>query len=179
MLTAADREEISRGIAQGQPGVLIAARIGRDPSIISREIARHGGRDRYRASRATRAATRARRRPKPRKLDDDPLLRAQVLARLRAGWSPDQIAGRLRRDQPGEQAGRVSGRVSHEAIYTWLYALPKGELARQGILLRCGRTQRRPATEPRRGPESWACAASTTAPPKSPTAASPATGKAI
>jgi transposase, IS30 family len=144
MLSAADREEISRGIAAGLPGMVIAARIGRDPSVISREITRHGGRDRYRASRAARAAARARRRPKTRRLDADPVLRAAVLHRLRAGWSPDQIAGRLRRDQPAEQAGRVSGPVSHEAIYTWLYALPKGELARQGILLRCGRTQRRP-----------------------------------
>jgi transposase, IS30 family len=144
MLTAADREEISRGIAQDQPGVVIAARIGRDPSVISREISRHGGRDRYRASRAARVAARARRRPKTRKLDADPGLRARVLHRLRAGWSPDQIAGRLRHEQAGEQAGRVTGPVSHEAIYTWLYALPKGELARQGILLRSGRTQRRP-----------------------------------
>ena len=143
-LTAADREEISRGLAQDQPGVVIAARIGRDPSVISREIARHGGRDRYRASRAARVAARARRRPKTRKLDADPGLRAQVLDRLHAGWSPDQIAGRLRHEQPGEQAGRVTGPVSHEAIYTWLYALPKGELARRGILLRSGRTQRRP-----------------------------------
>jgi IS30 family transposase len=144
MLTAADREEISRGIAQDQPGVVIAARIGRDPSVVSREIARHGGRDRYRASRASRAAARDRRRPKTRKLDADPVLRVAVLARLRAGWSPDQIAGRLRREQPAEQAGRVAGPVSHEAIYTWLYALPKGELARQGILLRSGRTSSRP-----------------------------------
>jgi transposase, IS30 family len=36
--------------------------------------------------------------------------------------------------------------VSHEAIYTWIYALPKGELERHGILLRSGRTQRRPRT---------------------------------
>ncbi|HEX6404237.1 MAG TPA: IS30 family transposase, partial [Pseudonocardiaceae bacterium] len=34
--------------------------------------------------------------------------------------------------------------MSQEAIYTWIYALPKGELARQGILLRTRRTQRRP-----------------------------------
>jgi transposase, IS30 family len=144
MLTAADREEISRGIAQDQPGVVIAAQIGRDPSVVSREIARHGGRHRYRASRAARVAARARRRPKTRKLDADPTLRAAVLARLRAGWSPDQIAGRLRHEPQGAQAGWVAGPVSHEAIYTWLYALPKGELARQGILLRSGRTSRRP-----------------------------------
>jgi len=140
MLSAGDREEISRGLAQGQAGVVIAARIGRHPSVVSREITRHGGRDRYRASRAGRVAAWARRRPKTRKLDADPGLRAQVLARLRAGYSPDQVAGRLRHEHPAEQACRVS----HEAIYSWIYALPKGELARQGILLRSGRTHRRP-----------------------------------
>jgi len=140
MLSAGEREEISRGLAQGQAGVVIAARIGRHPSVVSREITRHGGRDRYRASRAGRVAAWARRRPKTRKLDADPGLRAQVLARLRAGYSPDQVAGRLRHEHPAEQACRVS----HEAIYSWIYALPKGELARQGILLRSGRTHRRP-----------------------------------
>jgi hypothetical protein len=140
MLTAADREEISRGLAEDLSQVVIAARIGRDPSVVSREIARHGGRSRYRATRAARAAAAGRRRPKARKLDTDPGLRATVLARLRAGYSPDQVAGRLRYERPAEQARWVS----HEAIYTWIYALPKGELARQGILLRSGRTGRRP-----------------------------------
>jgi IS30 family transposase len=140
MLTAADREEISRGLATGLDQVMIAARIGRDPSVVCREIARHGGRDRYRATRAARLAAVARRRPKVRKLDAHPALRAEVLARLRAGYSPDQVAGRLRYERPAEQAQRVS----HEAIYTWIYALPKGELAREGILLRSGRTGRRP-----------------------------------
>jgi len=60
MLSAADREEISRGIAEGASGQVIAARIGRDPSVVSREIVRHGGRDRYRATRAGRVATVAR-----------------------------------------------------------------------------------------------------------------------
>lgn len=144
MLTAADREEISRGLAAGVEQVVIAARIGRDPSVVSREIARHGGRDRYRAARAARAAASSRRRPKARKLDTDPRLRAQVIARLRAGYSPDQVAGRLRYEHPDQQARRVTGPISHEAIYTWIYALPKGELAREGILLRSGRTRRRP-----------------------------------
>ena len=144
MLGAADREEISRGIAEGVDGVVIAARIGRDPSVVSRDIARHGGRQRYRATRAARVAARARCRPKARKLDTDPVLRAQVIARLRAGYSPDQVAGRLRHEHGGEHAERVADTVSHEAIYTWIYALPKGELANQGILLRSGRTRRRP-----------------------------------
>ncbi len=144
MLSAADREEISRGIAEGAEGVVIAARIGRVPSVVSRDIARHGGRERYRATRAGRVAARARCRPKVRKLDADPVLRAEVTARLRAGYSPDQVAGRLRYEHAGPDADRVADTVSHEAIYSWIYALPKGELARQGIVLRSGRTTRRP-----------------------------------
>ena len=69
---------------------------------------------------------------------------SQVIARLRAGHSPDEVAGRLRHEHSGQHAERVADTVSHEAIYTWIYALPKGELARQGILLRSGRTRRRP-----------------------------------
>ena len=118
MLGAADREEISRGIAEGVEGVVIAARIGRDPSVVSRDIARHGGRERYRATRAGRVAARTRCRPKARKLDADPVLRAQVVTWLRAGYSPDQVAGRLRHEHGGEHAERVADTVSHEAIYT-------------------------------------------------------------
>jgi transposase, IS30 family len=140
MLTEIDREEISCGTVEGVEGLVIAARIGRSPSVVSREIARHGGRDGYRAVAAQRAAAEHRSRPKTRKIDADPGLRQRVLDKLRAGGSPDQVAGRLRYEHPGQQAAWVS----HEAIYTWIYALPKGELARLGILLRTGRTQRRP-----------------------------------
>ena len=57
MLTEADREEISpRGIAEHAGGRVIAERMGRDPSVISRDVARHGGRARYRATVAGRAA---------------------------------------------------------------------------------------------------------------------------
>lgn len=139
MVTEADREEISRGIAEGVEGKVIADRIGRSPSVVSREIARYGGRGCYRAVVAHRAAAEQRRRPKVRRLDACPELRTEVVSRLRAGQSPDQVAGRLRDEHP-EQKARW---VSPEAIYTWIYALPKGELARQGILLRSGRTQRR------------------------------------
>jgi hypothetical protein len=47
-LTIAEREEISRGVAAGEPGRQIAARLGRAPSTVSRELARNGGRSRYR-----------------------------------------------------------------------------------------------------------------------------------
>lgn len=144
MLTDADREEISRGVAEGSSGVDIATRIGRDPSVVSREIARHGGRGGYRAVRACRTAATARRRPKIRKLEADPRLRQVVVAKLRAGCSPDQVAGRLRFERACGHAAAMEPTVSAEAIYTWLYALPKGELAAQGILLRSGRTDRKP-----------------------------------
>ena len=144
MLTEADREEISRGIAEDREGEVIAARIGRCPSVVSREIARHGGRVGYRAVAAGRVAARRRRRPKTRKLDADPVLRERVVGKLRAGCSPDQVAGRLRHEHGGVHADRVAETVSPESIYTWIYALPKGELAVQGILLRSGRTSRRP-----------------------------------
>src|SRR5918997_3155704 len=144
MLTETDREEISRGIAEQLEGRVIAERIGRDPSVVCRDIARHGGRARYRAVVAARAASVCRSRPRIRKLDADPTLRERVLRKLRAGCSPDQVAGRLRHEHGGAHADRVADTVSHEAIYTWIYALPKGELAREGILLRSGRTRRRP-----------------------------------
>ncbi len=144
MLTDADREEISRGIAERLEGGVIAERIGRDPSVVSRDIARHGGRVWYRAVVAGRAASVSRCRPKIGKIDADPVLREQVLGKLRAGCSPDQVTGRLRFEHGGHHAERVAATVSHEAIYSWIYALPKGELARHGILLRSGRTTRRP-----------------------------------
>ncbi len=69
---------------------------------------------------------------------------------LRAGHSPDQVAGRLRYEYPGQQARWVS----HESIHTWIYALPKGEPAAQGIVLRSGRTQRRTRGRTR-SPGAW------------------------
>ncbi|MGH3899039.1 MAG: transposase [Pseudonocardiaceae bacterium] len=117
MLTEADREKISRGIAEELEGKVIAERIGRCPSVVSRDIARHGGRAGYRAVVARRVAAEQRRRPKPRKLDADPQLRQEVVARLRAGHSPDQVAGRLRYEHPGLKARWVSheAMVRHEA----------------------------------------------------------------
>ena len=140
MLTLADREEISRGLAQGVGLKRIAARIGRDPSVISREVRRHGGREAYRAERADKQAAGRRRRPAVRKVDRVLGLRAHVEALLQVRWSPASIAGRLPVDYPGDHAWRVS----HEAIYQWVYAQPVGELRKALIELRTGRARRRP-----------------------------------
>ncbi|MFN2495340.1 MAG: hypothetical protein ABR608_05460 [Pseudonocardiaceae bacterium] len=75
MLTAADREETSRGIAEQGEGRVIAGRIGRAPSVVCQDIARPGGRARYRARVAEQVARASRARPKTRTLDADPELR--------------------------------------------------------------------------------------------------------
>ena len=140
-LTLENREEILRGLAMGLANREIAENTVRDKSVICREIARNGGREHYRAHRAQSRAEEERCRPKARKMDADPVLRRRVVSGLRGGLSPDQVAGRLKYDRSCGQAGDV---VSHEAIYTWMYALPKGGLARLGIELRSGREQRKP-----------------------------------
>lgn len=140
-LTLEDREEISRGLAKGLENKDIATSLGRSESVVSREISRHGGREGYRAFRADAEAREARSRPKDRKIDADPELRERVIEDLRKSWSPEQVAGRIRFEN---SIGETDMSVSHEAIYTWVYALPKGELARAGIALRTGREQRKP-----------------------------------
>ena len=139
MLTLADREEISRGLAEGLEYKEIARLIDRNPSIISRDVARHGGRAEYRAVAADEAAAHARQRPKAYAVDRSARLRTVVTELLRTGWSPASIAGRLPRDYADDQAVRVS----HEAIYQWMYAQPVSTLARELLKLRTGRTARR------------------------------------
>ncbi len=140
-LTLEDREEISRGLAKGLEYRDIAASVGRDESVVSRDISRHGGPAGYRAWKADAAARESRSRPKERKVDEDPELKDCVTAGLKKGWSPEEISGRLAYER---SRGETALSVSHEAIYTWIYAQPKGELARQGVYLRTGREQRKP-----------------------------------
>jgi IS30 family transposase len=144
MLTFADREEISRGLAEGLLYKEIAVLIGRDPSVVSRDVARHGGRAGYRAVAAGEAAAAGRRRPKLYAVERSPRLRAVVTGLLREGWSPGSIAGRLPRDYRHDHAVRVS----HEAIYQWVYAQPVSMLARELVRLRTGRPARRSGPRP-------------------------------
>src|SRR4029077_615392 len=69
-LGLADREEISLGLHGGESFTVIAGRLGRAVSTVSREVAANGGRDGYRAWRAHQRARERSRRPKGRKLDD-------------------------------------------------------------------------------------------------------------
>jgi IS30 family transposase len=132
----AEREEISRGVAAGEPCRQIAARLGRAPSTVSRELARNDGRHRYRAQAADAASFRRAQRPKPAKLVLEPRLRAVVEAKLALRWSPQQIAGWLPLAYPQDPVMRVS----HETIYLSLFIQSRGALRRE--LQRCLRTGR-------------------------------------
>jgi IS30 family transposase len=90
-----------------------AGRLGRAPSTVSRELARNGGRHRYRAPRADAAADRRAARPKPSKLAVEPRLRRVVEDKLGLRRSPEQIAGWL----PAAYPDDPSMRISHETIY--------------------------------------------------------------
>ena len=91
-LTLAEREEISRGLAAGWSMRAIAAELGRAPSTVCREVNANGGRRRYRALPADRAADRRALRPKRTKLARCPRLRRAVEAKLEDNWSPEQIS---------------------------------------------------------------------------------------
>lgn len=135
-LTVEEREEISRGLAAGESMRTIARWLGRSPSTVCREINRNGGRRRYRAQAADRAADRRACRPKQSKLASDPLLRLLVQAKLNQWWSPEQIAGWLKAEHPDEPEMWVS----HETIYLSLFVQSRGALRHE--LTRALRTHR-------------------------------------
>jgi len=139
-LTLVEREEISRGIVAHQPIRAIALQVGRSPSTVSREINRNGGYDRYRAATADEHAWARARRPKRCKLAEQPRLRAAVAGKIRLNWSPEQIAGWLKRIYPDDEANRVS----HETIYRSLFVQSRGVLKKELLgHLRSKRTVRR------------------------------------
>jgi IS30 family transposase len=140
VLSLAEREEISRGLAEGVSLRMVAVRLNRAPSTVSREVARHGGRHRYRAARADERAWDRARRPKPCKLAAVPRLCELVAAKLAQEWSPEQISGWLARTYPGEQALQVST----ETIYRSLFVQARGVLRKELTAhLRTRRTMRR------------------------------------
>jgi len=106
-LTLAEREEISRGMATDSSIRQIATQLGRAPSTISREIHRHGGAHRYRASEADAQAWERMRRPKLCRLATHLTLQRIVASKLTVEWSPEQIAGWLKREFPDQGTMRV------------------------------------------------------------------------
>jgi IS30 family transposase len=126
-LTLPEREEISRAEASGRSMRSIAGSLRRAPSTISRELRRNGGQRSYRASRADQAAWDRACRPKACKLVQHPGLAQVVASKLRLEWSPEQIAGWLKRTYPDDETYQVS----HETIYRSLFIQARGALKKE------------------------------------------------
>jgi len=147
-LSHVEREEVSRGIAAGRSMRTIAAALKRAPSTVSREIARHGGREAYRAEAADQAAWANARRPKCCRLATNPRLRRLVSRKLCLEWSPEQISGWLKQ----EYADDLDMQISHETIYRSLFVQARGVLKKELLgHLRSRRTLRRSRHATRRG----------------------------
>ena len=127
VLSTAEREEISRGLSRGEPLRRIAARLGRAPASISREVRRNGGPVRYRAAKADTMAWRRARRPKQCKLALHPRLQSCVALKLGENWSPEQISGWLEQRYPDDDRMHIS----HETIYRSLFIQARGVLKQE------------------------------------------------
>jgi IS30 family transposase len=164
-LSLEERALIQTQLSMGFKPARIAHELDRSPSTIYRELKRHGwtrpttprrpGRPLvaggYRADTAHQQAVASSVKPRTaRRLQPGSALWNHVTAYMAAGYSPEQIAGTLAVVLPDHP----SLQVSHETIYTAIYAMPRGELRKEVIgWLRFGHAKRRPRTrgEDRRG----------------------------
>ena len=154
-LSFEDRLTIQHGCSQGLSARQIATLLGRHHSVVSREIARNGweiidddGEKKvfYNARQAGLGAKARAHRPKVRKLDDNPVLRAVVVECLARRWSPGRISVWLQYAFADDE----SMRISHEAIYSALYIQGKGSLRAeleavmktQDVLIRGGKRRK-------------------------------------
>jgi len=147
-LSDLEREEISRLLSQKYSFRVIAGVLNRNVSTISREI--NGGSGNKYIYRAVRASKRARRNASKRKAGKHKLNSNQVLwkyirAKLEKKWSPRQIAEELEKDYPLDMVMRISP----EAIYTYIYVLPRGALKKE--LISCLRQNRKRRHKQSRG----------------------------
>ncbi len=129
-LSDLEREEISRLLSQKCSFRQIAGILGRNVSTISREINAGGGNKyTYRAVRAQNRARRnaAKRKSGKHKLNDNPKLWTYIRKKLKKKWSPRQIAEELEIDYPLD----MTMHISPEAIYTYIYVLPRGSLKKE------------------------------------------------
>jgi IS30 family transposase len=139
-LSLEEREEISRGLAAGLSLRAIAEGLERSPSTICREVNANGGRKKYRARQADRAALKRALLPKRAKLSQCRRLRSTVERKLEALWSPEQISAWLAETYPDDPEMQVS----HETIYQSLFVQSRGALRKElHSCLRTGRATRR------------------------------------
>jgi transposase, IS30 family len=147
ILTLEERIEIQSGLRGGETQASIALRLGRSEGAISTELKRNGGRANYEAVKAE-AGAKSRQGSGRRGrclIAEHPPLRDEVHARLRRGWSPEEIAGTLKLEHPLLNAMHTS----HESIYRYVYVVARGELHRE--LAKCLRRNHRTRKPRRRG----------------------------
>jgi len=139
-LTLLEREVISRGLAACHSLRSIARELCRPASTVCREINRNGGYAQYRAAAADTQAWERALRPKLCKLAMNKHLQRVISNKLTIHWSPEQIAGWLKRKHPQEEHNQVS----HETIYRSLFVQARGVLKKELMqYLRSKRTMRR------------------------------------
>ena len=147
-LTVQREAATSRAVVAGHSIRAIAAQLGRAPSTISRQLKRNGGQEGYRASQADQSAWDRGRRPKTGKLARNRALARLVAGKLQRQWSPEQVAGWLKRTY----ADDTSRQVSPETIYRSLFIQARGALKKANRRRICGAPERRAvrAITPRR-----------------------------
>jgi transposase, IS30 family len=144
-LTSEDRAVIATGLRAGWSYDRIGREIGRNKSVVYREVARNRSTDgSYWAPVAHRVAHERRRRPKEHRLVAEPGLCRQIEEWMDQGWSPRLIARVLKQDSPHV----IMGRVSHETIYQALYVQTRGSLRKD---LYQQLSTKRPRRKPRTG----------------------------
>lgn len=114
-----ERDQIAILLASGASLRLIAKRLGRSVSSISDEVRRNSISGEYQAIKAgelSQARNNQSRKNNPLK---NPSIYSYVYDKLRCGWSPEQIAGRLKRENKGKTV------ICHETIYNYIYS-PEG-----------------------------------------------------
>jgi IS30 family transposase len=153
-LTSEDRAVIAAGVAAEWSHRRIGRAIGRDASVVCRELARNRGADgSYWGPVAHRAAHERRRRPKEFRLVANPGLCRYIETQMDLGWSPKLIAEVLKKDH----RHMIMDRVSAETIYQALYVQTRGGLRadlHQKLSLK--RRQRKPQGSNRRGKSIYA-----------------------
>ena len=138
-----DREEISKGIYALESFAQIARRLNRPTSAVSEEVWRNTEYSwHYSAEKAQARSDELKKKGRKKKLDANPVLKEYVHEKLCQEWSPEEIARRIKKENPQDTAMRIS----HETIYQYLYCLPRGELKHE---LMKGLRQERKMRQPR------------------------------
>lgn len=140
-----ERQCINLWLQHGQSIRQIAQQLHRSPSSISDEIQRNGGRCEYHAISAQASSKKRISRGRSRNALKKDWIIDYIMRKLRCGWSPEQISGRLKRDNHDQTI------VCHETIYRYIYSHPEKQLAQ--YLVRSHKRRKRKASNwlPRRG----------------------------